>query len=345
MRKTAMNQSNTAECGLSILRVIAVLFALLSAAPQIVRANDRLKSDFSHDIGLRPEFIATHISRLRVSSGMSHYRMRYYKFDLDEIANQKISSLFAKQRVQSSAFASPPSRMLDTLVAIGRPNTQHTWTWTEAFPPYRQRFIACYPDNDPDFGFRWLEIQPVRAGKRSALLAAGNRVPVLSASALSDCAGIKLRGLAQFYSPISTTSPLPYPFARRSFQEMLRTKFEPHSLNYFGFIFVDAKHWFRFSANKIDFEKIMRSLAMQPKPKRQKIYFDATTHPKWWGIPASTIQWIHCARFPLQTAKLGEAFIEQQRLPLHIYATWESGFGYVQMDSGASSKFATDSCE
>lgn len=350
-----MNQANTPKSTIIIFRVITCLSVLLSAVTQVAYAKDSLAPDFSHDSGLSPAFIATHISQLRASSGLSHYRMRYYEFDVDEVAYQKIADLFVKQRVHSLAPANPASRMIDTLVSIGRPNVIYSWVWIDIFPPFRQRFIACYPDNDPDYGFRWLEIQPIRKGKRNVLLAAGNRVPVLSASALSDCAGIKLTALAEFYSPISTRSPLPYPFAQRSFQEMLRTKFEPRSLNYFGFIFVDAKHWFRFSASKAEFEKVMRGLAMQLKANQPELYLDDTTQPEWWRIPASDIQWVHCARFPVQVTKPGEAVIELQRLPLHIYAAWESGnqrndknksgFGYVVMDSGASSEFATDSCE
>ena len=184
--------------------------------------------------------------------------------------------------------------MIKTLVSIGRPNTETTWSWTDALPPYRQQFFACYPNHSPDYGFRWLEIQPSRAGKSKALLAAGNRVPALSASAVSGCdGGMKGAQLAEFYSPILTKAPLPYPFARRSFREMLRTQFEPKSLNYFGFIFVDAKHWFRFSASKLEFEKIMRGLAMQPKPNQQELYLDDTTQPEWRRIPDSDIQWIH----------------------------------------------------
>lgn len=360
-----MEQASTWKSTRIILRAGACFFLLFSAATQTTYAEDYLAPDFSHDVGLSPEFIALHISQLRTSSGPSHYRMRYYEFDVDEVAHQKIADLFAKQRVHSWAPASPAgrmidtlqrvhswdpdspaSRMIDTLVGIGRPNVSYSWVWTDVFPPFRQWFVACYPENDPDYGFRWLEIQPSRAGVRKALLAAGNRVPVLNAAELSDCAAIKLTELAEFYSPLSTSSPLPYPFARRSFREMLRTKFEPQSLNYFGFIFVDSKHWFRFSASKTEFEKIMRGLDMAPVRTHQVLYLlDDTTQPEWWRIQASAIQWVRCARFPLETPKPGEAAIEHQRLPLHIHAAWQSGFGYVVMASGASSEFATDSCQ
>ncbi len=75
------------------------------------------------------------------------------------------------------------SRMIKTLVGIGRPNTETTWSWTDALPPYRQQFFACYPNR-----------------KSKALLAAGNRVPALSASAVSDCeGGMKGAQLAEFY--------------------------------------------------------------------------------------------------------------------------------------------------
>ena len=340
-----MNQIKSLEPKCIKLFAVVWLFALLALA-QSSRAKDHLTPDFPHDLGLSPAFISAHISRLQASSGPSHYRMRYYQFDIDELANQKISGLFAKHRVQSLTMSHPTSRMINTLVSNGRPNAKYNWTWTDMLPPYQQQFFACYPGNAPDYGFRWLEIQPSRSGKRKALLAAGNRVPALSASALSDCDGVmKGTQLAEFYSPILTKAPLPYPFARRSFREMLRTQFEPKSLNYFGFIFVDAKHWFRFSASKLEFEKIMRGLAMQPKPNQQELYLDDTTQPEWWRITARDIQWIHCARFPVQTAKPGEAVIEYQRLPLHIYAAWQDGFGYVVMPSGASSKSATDSCE
>ncbi len=341
-----MNQANTPKSTSIIFRVITCLSVLLSAVTQVAYAKDSLAPDFSHDSGLSPAFIAAHISQLRTSLGASHYRMRYYEFDIDDIAHQKIVSLFAKQRVQASTWVDPASRMIDTLVGIGRPNTETTWTWTNVLPPYRQQFIACYPDNDPDYGFRWLEIQPSRADKRKVLLAAGNRVPILSASAFSPCGdNVKSTQLSEFYSPISTNEPLPYPFARRSFREMLRTQFEPRSLNYFGFIFVDAKHWFRFSASKAEFEKIMRGLAMVPVTNQQDLYLDDNTQPDWWRIPARAIQWVHCARFPLETPEPGKAVIEHQRLPLHIHAAWEAGFGYVVMDSGASSEFATDSCK
>ena len=338
-----MTQTNMSKSIRFILRPVALLLVLLSIAMQVTCAKDNLAPDFSHDLGLSPLFIAAHTSRLRASSGQSHYRMRYYEFDIDETANQKIGGLFAQQRVRLSALANPASRMIDILVGIGRPNVTYSWVWTDVFPPFSQRFIACYPNKDPDYGFRWLEIQPSRAGKRRALLAAGNHLPVLSAAAFSECDGIKLNQQAEFYSPLSTGSPLPYPFARRSFKEMLRTEFEPRSLNYFGFIFVDAKHWFRFSASKTEFEKIMRGLAMVQVTNHQALYLDATTQPEWWRIQASAIQWIHCARFPLETRKLGA--LEHQRLPLHIHAAWEAGFGYVVMPSGASSELACDSCE
>ena len=247
-----MSHVNFLEHVYLMVRAVIWLFVLLSVNPQVSVAKNMPAPDFPHDIGLSPAFITVHISRLRTSSGLSHYRMRYYEFELDKLAHQKIADLFAKQRLQSWTSANPARSMIDTLVRIGRPNETNAWVWTDLFPPYQQRFIACYRGADPDYGFRWLEIQPRRAGKRRALLAAGNRVPVLNGAVFSDGEGIKLTQTAEFYSPLSTAGPLPYPFARRSFQEMLRTKFEPQSLNYFGFIFVDAKHWFRFSASKIE---------------------------------------------------------------------------------------------
>jgi len=66
---------------------------------------------------------------------------------------------------------------------------------------------------------------------------------------------------------------------------------------------VDAKHWFRFSASKPDFEKIMRGVAMQPPGNVEKIDFGYGAKADWWRIEASAIQWVHCARLPSQVTK------------------------------------------
>ena len=224
-------------------------------------AANQLGPNFAHDSGLTEAEIKSSVFKLRFSTGQTHYRMRYYEFDITEPAATRLSDQFPYQNNNTPAI-----RMVEYLVSVGNPTWhQKSDFWTRLVPWIGPEVLtACYSITSPDYAFRWLGLRYLSGNKYRALLAAGNKVPDLKLNKTNDCNQPVVKAqTAEFYFPFLIQKSLPYPFARRSFREMLRTDFEPKHLDYFGFIFVDPFHWFRFSASRTEFYKIMRGLKMR----------------------------------------------------------------------------------
>ena len=291
---------------------LAVCLGLCGAS--VTHASAAGASTFEADTGVP----ASAVDGLERGDGVSHYRMRTYRFWIDLERLDASSRTFGMATPRADDLFGRAADLLFSVAAgLDRGGVMEVaarWMrWYERLqsnlspgaivaalgtllPPYRQVRFACYP-RDQGFAFRIAVIEPKarRDGKREVYFGAAGTLPAIAPA--TPCAATT----ATFHMPMAGDALLPFPFAARSFAEMVSPAFAPQALHYHGTLFIDSPHFFRFEATERQFRALVAHRSMMDQPHADDGFmYDAERYQlAWWisqGDAAHSTWYQRCQR-------------------------------------------------
>ena len=232
---------------------------------------------FAKDSG----FQSSEVEGLQSSLGGTHYRMRLYRFTVNETQATVLRASVQPNEPNTSPWLNGVAQLVGTAESY-LPNETRKWRWGALLPPYATQMLQCFPTKPPDFGFRYLKLQPSRAGKRRVLLAVGEQSSSAISQSCQSSAGNNAYGSANFEQLLLATGAKPYPFARRTLEEKLLLNYVPSYLDFASIIFVESDFWFRFSASEAQHAALLRRFALQ-KPEFDVHWGQRYGRPEWFN--------------------------------------------------------------
>lgn len=252
--------------------VICCIFVSASAHAELAQINAQ---QFYLDSGLK----SSDVGELVSTRGSSHYRMRLYRFTINEAQAERLSHSAQPREARDSPWLAGVARLVNTTQHY-LPEHKIPYEWTALLPPYATEQMQCFTTQAPDFGFRYLRLTPSRGGKRLALLALGQQQAGQTPQACLQSVGNHQFGSAYWAQSLFGAQALPYPFARRLVAEKLLLDYQPKHLDFEALIFLDSIFWFRFSASKAQYEAFARRFDL----RKPEFSMDDSRHaPEWFN--------------------------------------------------------------
>lgn len=236
---------------------------------------------FALDSGLQ----TADVGELESTRGSSHYRMRLYRFTINEAQARLLSTRVQPSEPQNSPWLQGVSSLVEVTQSY-LPERHTPFRWEDLLPPYTTEQMQCFATQAPDFGFRYLRLTPSRDGKRHALLALGQQQAGQTPQTCLQSIGNHQFGSANLAQYLFGAQALPYPFARRVLAEKLLLDYQPKHLDFEALIFVDSSFWFRFSASKAQYEAFARRFDL----RKPEFSTDHSRHAPDWFNSAQTLR-------------------------------------------------------